>query len=235
MKLNAGITERESWDKEWRNLFDHYQQDLRHAYYISAILNDKERNILELGAGSFRDVGALNSWGISCKGVDYSTESVLRAKEYFSDIKDKIYSGDCFDLDFDDNTFDLSYHNGLWGYFSDKDIVKLAKEQARVSKYRIVATVHNAHNKSFVGYFDELKAKDPLYDIRFFEVEEITGLMHNVAKNVTIIPVGKGKKYYEDELIYSGLGMPKDLKKLFEFHQLDLLECSERIMCIGTI
>ena len=234
MNENYGINNPTSWDAEWQKQFNHYQQDLRHAYYISAILKKNEKKILELGAGSFRDVGTLNNWGIACYGIDYSIEAVSMAKEKFPKFIDKISLDDCFNLKYKDKDFDLSYHNGLWGYFSDDDILKLVKEQARVTRSRIIATVHNAHNKSFVEYFEKLKQDEPLYNLRFFEMEEVINFMMSVAKSVTIIPVGKGKKYFEDDLINLGIGTPKNIKRSFDYHQLDLLDSSERLMCIGT-
>jgi len=230
-----GIKTKEQWDHQWESIFDHYQQDLRHAYYIRAILNPNEKKIIELAAGSFRDTSALNSMNIDCYGVDYSSKSVSLAKKQFSSIADKLSEQDAFNTNFPEKLFDLSFHNGFWGYFNNNEILKLIHEQARISKYRIVATVHNAHNKSFVDYFDRLKENDPLYKIRFFEIDEMTELMRNVAKNIIIIPVGKGKKYYEDDLINIGLGGAKFIKKSFKYHKLDLLDTSERLLCIGEL
>jgi ubiquinone/menaquinone biosynthesis C-methylase UbiE len=233
--LQIGITEKKVWDDKWTDIFNHYQQDLRHAYYIRAILNSNEKKIIELAAGSFRDTGALNAMRIDCYGIDYSTQAVLLAKKQFPLIADKLSEQDGFNIKFQDNFFDLSFHNGFWVLFSDSDILKLIQEQARITKYRIVATVHNAHNKSFVEYFDRLKMNDPLYQIRVFETDEITELMKTVAKNVKIIPVGKGKKYYEDDLINIGLGDAAYIKKSFDYHKMNLLENSERLLCIGEL
>lgn len=233
--MEIGIRTVDIWDDQWKNIFDHYQQDIRHAYYIRAILNTNECNLLEIAAGSFRDVGALNNWGISCVGVDYSEESVNRAKNYFTLYEDKIIRMDAFSLKFKEHQFDMSYHNGFFTYFSDDEIINLLKEQARVTKFRIVATVHNKHNLDFVNYFDRLSKDDPLYKLRFFEIDEISSLMSSVCREVKIIPVGKGKRYYEDDLINIGLGDPNYLKKSFDYHKLDLLNSSERLMCIGTL
>lgn len=235
-KVSIGISEKSKWDDKWTEIFDHYQQDLRHAYYIRAILNANEKKVLELAAGSFRDTGALDAMGIDASGVDYSSQAVALAKKQFPSIVEKISEQDGFKMGFDDNTFDLSFHNGFWVCFSeDKDIMKLAEEQARITKHRIVATVHNAHNKEFVEYFNRLRENDPLYRVRFFEVDEITELMKSVAKNVKIIPVGKGKKYYEDDLINIGLGDPQYLRKSFDYHGMNLLNTSERLLCIGEL
>jgi ubiquinone/menaquinone biosynthesis C-methylase UbiE len=233
--LQIGMTEKEEWDEKWKEIFDHYQQDLRHAYYIRAILNANETRIMELAAGSFRDVGALNSMGFDCYGCDYSSQAVLSARNQFPEKTEKLSEQNCFNIQFSDKSFDFTFHNGFWGYFLNDEILQLAKEQARITKYRIAATVHNAHNKQFVEYFYYLKENDPLYQIRFFEIEEMTELMSSVAKNIKIIPVGKGKKYYEDDLINIGLGDAEYIRKSFDYHKMNLLESSERLLCIGEL
>jgi len=235
-KIEIGIKTKEQWDQKWETIFDHYQQDLRHAYYIRAILNANEKKIIELAAGSFRDTGFLNSTGIDCYGTDFSSKAVELAKKQFPQIGFKFSEQNAFNFSFGSKEFDLSFSNGFWILFPDNsDILKLMQEQARITKYRIVSTVHNAHNKSFVEYFDKLKEGDPLYKIRFFEIDEMTELMKSVAKNVKIIPVGKGKKYYEDDLINIGLGDVEYIKKSFDYHKLDLLSTSERLLCIGEL
>ncbi len=223
------------WDKEWEDKFDHYQNDIRHALYIAAILSDEDRRIIELGAGSFRDVRTLNKMGIDCYGLDFSIESVTKARELNPEISSKILQADCFDLQIPSKSYDLSYHNGLWGYFNDNEISKLLKEQVRITKRKVIVTVHNQHNKNFVDYFNQLKVNDPLYDIRFFEVDEIRELMLKEVSSCEIIPVGKGKKLYEDDLINIGIGTPCNIRKSFDFHKMGLLDISERLMCVGYL
>lgn len=233
--FEGGLTSKEQWDEQWEDVFDHYQQDLRHAYYIRAVLNPNENKIVELFAGSFRDTVALNSMGVDCYGVDYSEKAVSLAQQKSPLIADKFSQQDCFKTNFENKSFDLSFHNGAWVLFSDSDIMKLMREQVRITKHRIIATVHNAHNRSFVDYFAKMGESNPLYRIRFFDISEITELMETVAKRVTVIPVGKGKKHYEDELINIGLGDAEFIKKSFDYHKLDLLDVSERLLCIGEL
>ncbi|MCG8411254.1 MAG: class I SAM-dependent methyltransferase [Bacteroidales bacterium] len=235
MNNNEKILNSKDWDFQWENIFDHYQQDMRHAFYINAILNPNDKEILELGAGSFRDIVMLNKLGISCSGIDYSDIAIKFAQEKYPDLKNKIIRDNIFKMNFKDNSFDLSYHNGLIGYYKNNDILSIFKEQARVSSKRIVATVHNKHNIGFFEYFEKLKKKDSLYDLRFFEVDEMQELLRDVCSNVVIIPVGKRKEYYEDYLIKIGLNDPKSIKKSFDYHGMDLLNESERLMCIGEL
>ncbi len=223
------------WSTQWEKIFLHYQNDTRHAYYINAILEPQEMKLLELGAGSFRDMAALNRLGRLCHGVDYSEQSVTRARELHPDLADLIHIGDVFNLDFQDCAFDFTYQNGLLGYFCDDDVRRMLYEQARISKYRLALTVHNAHNKQFVSYFDSKKHDDPLYSIRFFSIDEIMELARCISKVIRVIPVGKQKKYYEDDLINIGLSDRESLRKSFDYHGVNLIDMSERIMVVCSI
>jgi hypothetical protein len=236
-KNNIGITEKKQWDDKWIGIFDHYQGDLRHSYYINSVLTQNDIKVLELGAGSFRDMANLNSLGVDCWGTDYSNTSVQLAKNQFKKIKDKIFCSDAFDmLMIEDKEYDATFHNGLWVLFDDdKDILKLVKEQARISKRLIISTVHNAHNQNFVNYFEKLSKTDDLYKIRFFSVDEMKNILLTVCNKVEIIPVGKGKKYFEDRMINEGKFSRDELKSFFDETGLSNLENSERLLCIGHL
>lgn len=224
----------DDWDRKWVDIFDHYQNDLRHAYYIHAMLADDERHVLELAAGSFRDMAELRRRGIDCEGMDFSLEAVERAKRQFPEFADGIHRASAFAMPFADKMFDATYHNGFWILFSDEQIMALAAEQIRITKHKMIVTVHNAHNAQFVDYFNRKKVDDPLYDIRFFELDEITGLMQKVCSNVFVLPVGKGKQHHEDLLIKNGVTDPAILRTCLMESGLKHLESSERLMCIGT-
>jgi len=92
----------------------------------------------------------------------------------------------------------VTYHNGFWGLFDAEQVRFLAKEQARVTRCRMIATVHNAHNVEFVKYFDRMKSEDALYDIKFYTIAEISTLMAEVCDDVHVIPVGKNGLRHED-------------------------------------
>lgn len=225
------------WENEWKKIFFKYQGDKRFAHYINAVLEDNERILLEIGAGSFRDMALLNQLGFQCYGCDFSLESVNNAKKYYPELEKMIIHANAFDLPFKDKFFDVSYHNGFWGCFSNDDIYLLMREQIRVTKNRLIIGVHNAHNKEFVNYFNEKQREDPLYSLRFFSVYEINDILlsNPLITKIKIIPVGKQKKYYEDYLINLGLGTRENLRKCFELHGMDLLEVSERLLCIAEI
>ena len=223
------------WDRKWEDIFDHYQNDLRHAYYIHALLEENEVRVLEMGAGSFRDMAELRRRGIDCEGMDFSEKAAIMAKSRFPDFSEKIHCMSAFEMGFPDKTFDVSYHNGFWVLFSDDKIDQLAKEQARITRGRMIATVHNAHNRQFVDYFARKKADDPLYDIRFFEVDEISALMEKVCKDIHVVPAGKGKRYHEDLLIKHGITDPAIIRDSLCGYGMEFIESSERLICIGTV
>lgn len=224
----------QGWDEKWAEIFDKYQNDLRHAYYVHAMLGHGEHHVLELAAGSFRDMAELRRRGIDCEGMDFSPESVNLAKRKFPEFSSKMHCMSAFEMPFRDKHFDTTYHNGFWVLFSDGQVRSLAKEQARITRSRMIATVHNAHNKPFAEYFDKMKQNDPLYDIRFYAVDEISALMNEVCDNVVVVPVGKGKRRHEDFLIKLGVTSPALLRAYFKLSGHRLLNCSERLLCMGT-
>ncbi|WP_161865562.1 class I SAM-dependent methyltransferase [Pseudomonas yangonensis] len=223
------------WDLKWGEVFDKYQADLRHAYYIRALKLRDEQRLLEIAAGSFRDMAALNRMGIHCSGADFSPEAVSLARERFPSLASQIYEMDAFRFDFPDQAFDLTYHNGFWGLFSTAEMIALAREQARISRRRMVATVHNAHNVQFKDYFERTAPNDPLFNIKFFYCDEIFEVMRSVCRRVTVVPVGKAKKRHEDRLIRWGLGQGPILNAYLKASGTRFLEQSERLLCIGEL
>lgn len=232
LRIEDSLSEPTAWDGIWKQHFWEYQTDHRHAYYIVAVKRRNERRMLEIAAGSFRDMAALNRWGFFCEGVDFSLESVERARKMLSTYSDRIRKMDAACMVYCDGAFDLTFHNGFWGYFDDAKISVLAREQSRVTASRMIAIVHNAHNQSFKEKFAAWGQEDSLYRIRFFYADEIASLMRQFCRRVAVLPVGGG---WVDRLIHFGLG-PKAVRwafRLYGRHQS--MEARERLMCIGEV
>ena len=229
----ASLTTPGDWDVVWQQHFGSYQRDIRHAYYIAAVRRRQERRLLEIAAGSFRDMAALNHWGFYCEGIDYSSESVEKSRILFPALSGRIKKMDATRLDYPDRAFDVTFHNGFWGYYNDSQIAILGAEQARVTSSRMIATVHNAHNRSFKDKFAVWAAKNPLYRIRFFHADEIAGLMRQFCRHVSVIYVGGGMV---DKLIRQGLG-PHAVRWVYQLRGCfrRKLEGSERLLCIGEV
>lgn len=184
------INTKEFWQSAWQR---HHRAYLRtvgfQAYYLSFILKPHERRLLELGAGSFRDTARLNEWGYDCTGTDFSEESVQLAQQAFPRWASKIQMQDAAHLSFENQAFDVTFHNGFWVLFQEDEFLdQLLKEQVRVSKSRVVCTVHNALNQRQRVVFAEKAREDPLYDIRFFEPDEMRQLLQPHCREVRIYP-----------------------------------------------
>ena len=232
--FDDSLAESKTWDNLWRQHFREYQRDLRHAYFIRAIRRPHESRCLEIAAGSFRDTIALNRWGYYSEGIDFSRESVMKAQELYPLYNDRFKSMDAGALKYSDKAFDVTFHNGFWGFFDDQQIIKLGLEQRRVTKSRMIATVHNAHNQSFRQKFIEWGEKDPLYRVRFFTVSEITALMRQFYRRVTVLPVGGGRL----DAFINRRRNPLLIRYLFWmrlYRRERRIQTSERLMCIGEI
>ena len=223
-----------TWDGAWHQHFQEYQGDFRHAYYIAAIRRRRERRVLELAAGSFRDMAALNRWGVCCEGVDFSGESVRKAADQFPTLRDRIKQMDARHLDYPDGAFDLTFHAGFWVYFDDAQIAEMAAEQARVSRYRMTATVHNAQHRGFQEYLAELAQKDRFYRVRFFHPEEIIALLQPYCRRVIVLPAMTGRRL--DRSIFRRHLGPTMFRAAYQLYgRFERLETSERLLCIGEV
>jgi len=231
----AKLITAKDWDQKWQETFDRYQNDIRHAYYIDAVRKKHEKRVLEIAAGSFRDIVQLTKLGAEGYGIDFSPESVALAKKFYPSLQERFLVMDAFDLKYPDNHFDISYHNGFWGLFSDEEIDRMAQEQVRITKGRIIVTVHNAHNQSFAEYFKLEKERNALFNIRFFTLGQMREILGKFSRKVTIIPVGKGIRWHEDWLIRHGLHYPLLINSVFKWSGTRHLECSERLMCIAEL
>jgi hypothetical protein len=96
---------------------------------------------------------------------------------------------DAFETGLSDQAFDASYHNGLWIYFEDEAIRRLADEQARITRRYMVVTVHCGHHSELKAEFARRAVDDPLYAVRFFSREELLRLLKPIGPT-TLYPFG---------------------------------------------
>ncbi|MEX0642670.1 MAG: class I SAM-dependent methyltransferase [Pirellulales bacterium] len=221
------------WAQTWSRHFDDYARNWgRQAYYLRFILHPDERQLLELGAGSFRDTVRLNQWGYDCLGTDFSDEAVARARRRYSDYAHCIHAMDATRLDVGDHSVDLSFHNGFFVLFDDDALIgRILAEQARVSRRRIVCTVHNALNRQQVERFRQLKQTDNLYDVRFFEPDEIRALLAPYCRHVKLFPFGH--RLLDRSIRYLNRIAPLDW--MYQRIRARDIEQAERIMAVGYL
>lgn len=235
MAVDKSLVENETWDGKWNDLFISYQQDLRHAYYLNALLNSNH-SILEIAAGSFRDMAFLNALGYDCYGCDFSSKSVQSAKKYFPHLSNKIFELNAFNLDRIGKNFDVTYHNGFWVLYEDDEVIRsLFNIQKSITNNFMIITVHNGHNHNFKNYFLEKQKLDNLYAIRFFEIDEFLNIFNLSRNDVQIYPVGKAKKSHEDLLVNANNTNKDEMIKFMKPNDLKLLNTSERLLFLIPI
>jgi hypothetical protein len=190
--MGKSLTDPKWWSSAWRVHHQRYvSRPSYQAYYLDCILPKGAKQLLELGAGSFRDTAQLNKWGYECIGTDFSAEAVALAQCTYPQWAHRFQVADATALPFDCRRFDFSFHSGLFACFEEDTIINaILQEQARVSRFAIVCTVHNALNISLREQFRHHAQSDPLYRVRFFTPEEITELMRPFCVRISLYPFG---------------------------------------------
>jgi ubiquinone/menaquinone biosynthesis C-methylase UbiE len=164
----------DDWYKSWQIHLEQYlKAPPRTGMFIHSFF-PSIRNSLEIACGSSRDSIYLAKKDIDATASDYESRVINDLQKRFSFPHLKYQQANAFHLTFDDATFDMVFHNGFFVCFhNDKDIHAMLREQARVSRKHIVFFVHNKLNTSLVKRFAELAPTDPIYDIHFFDPDEI--------------------------------------------------------------
>ncbi len=95
--------------------------------------------LLEAGCGTAVVSSYLAQYQ-NVSAIDLDEKMVDLAKKIskkFFNGKNKIKQGSILELPYKDNTFEVSFSNGVLEHFSDEDIIKVINEQLRVAKYMI--------------------------------------------------------------------------------------------------
>lgn len=181
--------------KKWNNITKRHIEDYfishpKHGVKIKEILeryNLNPKRILEIGAFSAKDSRYLALEYPNCEvyAVDLSEKAVEESRRISMSMGVKnhyILQENAFNLSFKENYFDISFHSGFYILFWDnKDILKLFKEQKRITKNFVIIFVHNKY--SFIHtlifwYLANIK-KDPLYKIRRYSLKELKSIFNN--------------------------------------------------------
>jgi ubiquinone/menaquinone biosynthesis C-methylase UbiE len=126
----------EEFYKEGHSLQTFFEQLTIHSEFVSAIMSEKPKNILEIGIGRGTFIALFSLLGIECSGIDSDNSIVDKYKAFASSLglKGNIKLGDAFNIPFNDNEFDISISQGFFEHFSDNEIHSLLDEQLRVAK-----------------------------------------------------------------------------------------------------
>lgn len=221
------------WTSSWKKHFEEYAHHAPlQAFYLSFILQLKELKLLEIAAGSFHDTACLNSWGGECLGIDSCPTVLAMARQQYPHLAGKISRMNAERLGFRDKAFDLSYHNGFFVYFEDRQIRRLLEEQTRVTRRILVCSVHNQLNTFAVRKFDRLSRRDALYRLRFFHPDEMRRLLKPYCREVMIFPFNIPEF---DHKIAAGRDVNSLKTEYLHHYSRAGLERGHRLMAVGYL
>ncbi len=137
--------------KSWTEFYSHnitLKEFLGNFYsheFFNEMAKRKPKKILEVGSGSGVMGILLSHLGYKVVSID-SDKGVIdiakkNNKKFNGSTDFKV--GDGFNLEFKDNSFDISFSQGLYEHFSNKEIKKITDEQLRVCKNTIFVSVPN--------------------------------------------------------------------------------------------
>lgn len=190
--MTLELNDKNSWDKLWEKWLTKYNSGApRFSYYMHIILNilncNKIYKIHEFGCGSGRNVINMKNLGWNITGSDFSEYAISNINSDYKQLFKQL------DYLSDENTekYDITSHDGFFVCFPDNKWYSLIDKQLSLTNKYAFIGIHNFQNKTLMKRFNELKKKDKLYDITWFD--------HN-----KIINYIKEKYSYEVKLFYMG-------------------------------
>ena len=186
------LTDNKTWEQLWKKWLVKYNSGApRFSYYMHIILNilscENNNKIHEYGCGSGRNVINMKKLGWDITGSDFSEYSINQINSNYKQLF-KI-------LDYTSNEnnekYDITTHDGFFVCFPHNKWYSLIDKQLSLTNKYAFIGIHNFQNKNLMKRFNELKTKDNLYDITWFD--------HN-----KIINYIKEKYSYEVKLFYMG-------------------------------
>ncbi len=232
------ITQEKFWTEAWQRHLDTYLKAPPRAGYWLERRFGRKISALELAGGSCRDSRYLATRGVNAIGTDFDQKTLAYLQQKFPNSPLDLRREDAFALNFPDRSVDLSFSNGFWILFTDNaKLILLAREQARVTRKWMVIIVHNAMNSNLRKTFAECASKDPLYDIRFFEPQEVGNLIRSSGisfKSISLEKFGGGVDlFYHSRL----KGVPNPVAAVApglvpHLYSLQGWASTERIACV---
>ena len=136
-------------------------------------------NVLELGCGSsrflmyFKIVAGLDTYGL-----DFSPEGLqgLREMAKAHNVEHSLYSGDMFELDLEDEKFDLVFHAGLVEHFTDPDRVFLRCRFFTKPGGLMIFIIPNMQNRAW-GWHEKICPKNFQAHIPYTPDEMTTAML----------------------------------------------------------
>jgi len=171
-RLNA-----KSWDDIWNTHLENYLIATPRTGIVIHSLFGNASKVLEIACGSGRDAYYLFTKNMAVSAIDYANETIEKLKVKFPNGIN-FQSQDAFAMNYNDKEFDVTFHNGFYVLFeNDEDVKKLICEQARITNKNMVIIEHNLRNSKLVDKFARKSSSDPIYNIRFYDPDELVNLV----------------------------------------------------------
>lgn len=152
------------------------KRNSKHEFYdlISKYTSGVESpKVLEAGCGSGAISTILAGEGYKVTAVDIDPEVIQLAEEisegYGKAEKPNFIRKSILELDFEDNSFDISFSNGVLEHFPDEEIIHSLKDQLRVAKivifgipttyFDVDETIYGDERSLALSYWRELITK----------------------------------------------------------------------------
>lgn len=237
--LNAN-NNKKFWQNIWKKHLNNYLSTAsRTGILIKHKFGNKIKSTLEIACGSSRDSIYLAQNGYFATASDYNDDMIEYLKNRFKIDNLKYITDDAFGLSFEENCFDLIFHNGFLIYFfEDEKIFQILKEQERVSRKYILIIVHNKLNENLNTLFKKLSINDKLYDIRFFRPDEIQRIVEESKisyKKITVIKFGGTMDRLYNKLIFKNIPnmlYPFRTYIIPKLYRIQKWENTERVACL---
>jgi len=131
---------------------------------ISLVKKYAEKNIIECGSGTSVVSIYLATLGYNVTAIDIEDNVIDLAKNlsktYYKTLEDcnlniNFQKKSIFKLDYQKNTFDVAFSNGVLEHFSDNEIIEIIKQQLLVAKTTIIGIPTKYFAKKEAKYGNE--------------------------------------------------------------------------------
>jgi ubiquinone/menaquinone biosynthesis C-methylase UbiE len=225
------------WSETWVRHIEAYLSAPPCCGYWIASHFSRALSVLEIAGGSCRDSHYLALQGFNVTASDFDQKTLDYLKKRYQNSPLHLLKEDAFRLSFDDKSVDLSFSNGFWIYFNDDKIISLIREQERVTKKFIISLVHNIDNEPLVKRFKQESRVDKLYDIRFFNREDLRKIVDASGLKYKSITMNKFGGAMDKLLAKSIKGFNNPLQGLTKhvvprMYKYQPWSVTERIACV---
>ena len=155
--------------------YDVYLEDIRKKKNVKNYIDDKikykkplinlikkyanNKKVLEAGSGTGVISSYISSLGYDVVAIDIDAKMIelsnYIAEEYNSANRPRFVQKSIFELDYNENKFDVSFSNGVLEHFTDEEIINTLSQQMKVSKTVIFGIPTKYFNKEEAMYGDE--------------------------------------------------------------------------------